>query len=94
MPIDLFTTVVRTEGLMTAPVDNDLVILNMKGNNYLSLDHIGRRIWELIAVPVTVADLCRQLATEFQGTDEQIAADVLSFLARLEAEGLVRVVAG
>ena len=94
MEIDLSTTIVRTEGLMTAPVDNDIVILNMKGNNYLSLDSIGRRIWELIAAPVTVTDLCRQLATEFQGGEDQIAADVLSFLARLEAEGLVRVIAG
>lgn len=94
MTIELSTTVVRTEGLMTAPVDNDIVILNMKGNNYISLDSIGRRIWELIAVPISVTALCRQLATEFQGTEEQIAADVVSFLTRLEAEGLVRVAAG
>ncbi|OHB32379.1 MAG: hypothetical protein A2X84_12520, partial [Desulfuromonadaceae bacterium GWC2_58_13] len=93
MPITINTTVVRTEGLMTAPVDNDIVILNMKGNNYLSLDSIGRRIWELLAAPILVTDLCRQLATEFQGGEEQIAADVLAFLARLEAEGLVLVVA-
>lgn len=91
MAIDTTTNVVRTAGMMTAPVDNEIVILNMKGNNYISLDAIGRRIWDLLETPVSVAELCRQLGTEFEGTPEQIAADVLSFLEELEREGLVRV---
>ena len=92
MSIEMTTTVVRSEGMMTAPVDNEIVILNMKGNNYISLNTIGRRIWELTEAPVTVADLCRKLEQEFNGTPEQIAADVLPFLTELEKEGLVRVV--
>jgi len=91
MAIEATTYVVRTEGIMTAPVDNEIVLLNMKGNNYISLDAIGRRIWELLETPVLVDDLCRQLGTEFEGTQEQISADVQSFLAELELEGLVRV---
>lgn len=91
MAIDSSTTVVRTEGIMTAPVDNEIVLLNMKGNNYISLDAIGRRIWELLETPVIVDDLCSQLGTEFEGTQEQISADVLPFLTELEQEGLVRV---
>lgn len=91
MAIEATSRVVRTEGMMTAPVDNEIVILNMKGNNYISLDAIGRRIWELLETPVAVADLCQQLMTEFEATEEQIAADVLPFLTELEREGLVRV---
>jgi hypothetical protein len=34
-------------------------------------------------------DLCRQLGQEFEGEEEQISADLLSFLSRLEKEGLV-----
>jgi hypothetical protein len=63
----------------------------MKGNNYISLDAIGRRIWELLENPAMVNDLCKQLGEEFEGTQEQISADVLSFLEELEREGLVRV---
>lgn len=92
MAIEATTRVTRTEGIMTAPVDTEIVLLNMKGNNYISLDAIGRRIWELLETPASVADLCRQLGTEFEGTDEEIAADVVSFLTELEQEGLVRVV--
>ena len=91
MAIEATTRVVRTEGIMSAPVDQEIVLLNMAGNNYISLDAIGRRIWELLENTVLVADLCRQLETEFEGTQEEISADVLSFLSELEREGLVRV---
>jgi Coenzyme PQQ synthesis protein D (PqqD) len=91
MGIEMTATVVRTEGMMTAPVDNEIVILNLKGNNYISLDPIGRRIWELLEVSINVADLCRKLESEFEGTQVQICDDVISFLGELEREGLVRV---
>ena len=91
MAIEATTRVVRTEGIMTAPVDQEIVLLNMKGNNYISLDAIGRRIWELLESPVMVDDLCRQLGAEFEATQEQICADVIPFLNELEREGLVRV---
>ena len=91
MAIESTTTVIRTEGIMTAPVDQEIVLLNMKGNNYISLDAIGRRIWELLETPICVEELCQKLGAEFEGTQEQISTDVLSFLTELEHEGLVRV---
>jgi hypothetical protein len=91
MAIESISTVVRTAGIMTAPVDTEIVLLNMTGNNYISLDAIGRRIWELLEEPVVVDELCRQLGTEFEATQEEIRSDVLPFLTELEREGLVRV---
>ena len=94
MPIDLTTPIVRTQDLMTAPADRDMVILNLAKGNYVALDEIGRRIWELLSVPRYAADLCRQLSAEFDATPEQIAADVLPFLNELQAENLVQIVNG
>lgn len=91
MSIELHSNVVRAAGMMTAPVDQDIVILNMSKNNYVSLDQVGRRIWELLEAPVTVAVLCERLAVEFEGSKEQITADVIQFLDELEREGLVSV---
>lgn len=92
MTIDLSCRVARTEGMMSAPVDDDIVILNIPKNNYVSLDQIGRRIWDLIESPVAVSDLCSTLAGEFEGGQEQICADVLSFLNELLKEDLVQVI--
>lgn len=89
MAIDLASKVVRLEGVMTAPVDNDIVILNMVKNNYVSLDQIGRRLWDMLERPVLVAAMCDRLMEEFDGERSQIETDVLAFLQELEGEGLV-----
>ncbi|MBI5302703.1 MAG: PqqD family protein [Chloroflexi bacterium] len=89
MTIELNTRVVRAEGLVSRAVDQDIVILNLASDNYIALDQIGKRIWELLETPRRVDELCRQLSQEFAGTPEQIANDVLHFLAELESEQMV-----
>lgn len=92
MAIDLTSKVVRLAEVMSAPVDEDIVILNMAKNNYVSLDNIGRRLWEMLESPVLVSVICDRLVDEFAGERRQIEADVLSFLQDLETEGLVNTV--
>lgn len=92
MPIESTTIVVHAENLASQAIDEDLVILNLKRNNYIALDAIGRRTWELIASPRRVDELCQQLSQEFDGTPEQIAADALAFLNELEREEMLNVV--
>ena len=94
MSIEMTTRVIHLEGLQTANVDDDIVILNMATNSYVALDDIGRRIWELIETPRRVNELCEQLTGEFNGDPQQIQADVLSFLNEMENEKLVQVVDG
>ena len=89
MSIDLTSKVVRADGVMSAPVDNDIVILNMAKNNYISLDQIGRRLWDILETPQAVSSICEKLMDEFEGEREQIEIDVLVFLNELESEGLV-----
>ncbi len=90
MPIELSRLMVRGGDLLSAPIDKEIVILNMAKNNYVGLDEIGLRIWELLEKPIRVDELCSQLSREFDATPEQIIADVIPFLAELEREGLVR----
>jgi hypothetical protein len=91
MNITLTSQIVRNKDLMSAPMDNEIVVLNMAGNNYIGLDEIGRRIWELVGDPCRVDEVCRRLSQEYEATPEQIAADVLPFLEELAAEGMIRV---
>jgi len=81
----------RKQGLPTAPIDNEIVLLNQAKGNYIGLDNIGRRIWELLGKSVTLEELCRQLTQEFQGDPQQISKDVESFIEELRTEGLVEV---
>lgn len=92
MSILLSDTVQRDDKLMAAAIDDELVILSMAGNNYLALDPIGRRIWELLEEPSRVDELCCLLSKEYNATIEEISADVVPFLSELSSEGIVNVV--
>jgi Coenzyme PQQ synthesis protein D (PqqD) len=91
MPITLDSVVIRTRGLMSTPLEDNIVILNPARDNYVALDEIGRRVWELLAVPSGVGDLCHQVTQEFQGDSTRIGSDILAFLNELAAEGLLYV---
>ena len=91
MALTLDSVVIRRDGLMSTQLDQDVVILNPARDNYFGMDEVGRRIWELLAVPRRISDLCRVIAQEFRGDIGQITADVLSFLRELIAEDLVHV---
>jgi hypothetical protein len=93
MIVELSTVVERTAGLLTATVDDEIVILNPARDNYVGLDATGRAVWDLIERPCEVAEICRRLGEEFDAVPGQIAADVLPFLAELAEEGLARVIA-
>jgi len=92
MTIELDDRVVRVGCLQAAPVDDELVILNLDRNDYNWLNPVGRAVWELIDRPCAVGDLCRRISEQFDASPDQIAADMLPFLAALVKQGLARVV--
>lgn len=88
--IDTNTTAVRTDGLQSTTVDDDLVVLNLRTNNYISIDRVGRRVWELLEKPTRVGDLIAALAEEFEADPSIVEADVTAFLGELDDEGMVK----
>ncbi|MBI5307725.1 MAG: PqqD family protein [Planctomycetes bacterium] len=62
MSIELNSLIVRGGDILSAPIDNELLILNVTKNNYVGLDEIGLRIWELLEKPIRVDELCNQLS--------------------------------
>jgi hypothetical protein len=66
-------------------------MLDPKASRYFGLDRIGRRIWDLIEEPVSVAALCTALQAEFDVAAERCIADVSAFLERLHKAQLVEV---
>lgn len=92
MPVELNSRIVRYKDKMSAPIDNDIVIVNMAKNNYTGLNEIGRIIWELLAKPCRVDELCNRLSLDFAATPDKIAADVLPFLEELRQDELIMIV--
>lgn len=78
---------------LAAKVGDDLLMMSAEKGNYIGLNAVGNRIWELIDQPCEVEKICAQLQTEFAVSPETCAREVQSFLKELEGQGAVAFVA-
>lgn len=85
--IDLNTILVRSERILASPLENALVMMDIEGGDYYSLDDIGAAIWERLAEPLSVQSLCVQLIAAYAVEPEVCQADVLAFLNELQEAG-------
>jgi hypothetical protein len=89
MALTPISVVKRNAALLSTRVDDEIFILNPIRDNYIGLDSIGRRVWELIEVPTSVDSVCQQVTREYQGDTAQIPLDLIAFLEELHSEGLL-----
>lgn len=87
--ITLATRVVRSSDILTNTIDDALVMMDMEGGHYFSLNRIGSDIWERIAQPTPVADLCAQLVKVYQVEPDACQAEVLALLKDMAQGGLI-----
>ena len=90
--LDINSVVVQAQGLVTADMDGEKVMMVIEKGKYFGLDAIGTCIWELIQSPSTVKDLTDKLLEEFEIDRDTCQADVLEFLQKMHREGLVCIV--
>jgi len=91
MELNRDSIVRRVDDVMTAEVDNELVMMRLESNGYFGLDTIGRRIWELLAEPRPVSRICAELLEEYDVSAEECERDVLHYLRELDGYGLLQV---
>jgi hypothetical protein len=81
----------RNEGLLTAEVDGELMAMSVDRGICYGLNTVGTRIWDLIAEPRSIDDLCAQLVDEYGVDAAQCRSEVVSLIEELRAEGLATV---
>jgi Coenzyme PQQ synthesis protein D (PqqD) len=86
-------TVERAGDLVTAPMGEELAMMDMTAGTYFVLDEVAAFIWERLEGPTTVAELCSELERRYDVAPSRCEVDVLSFLESLRGKGLLRVVA-
>jgi hypothetical protein len=93
-PLTLSSTVVASDNQVSSDLAGETVLLSLENARYFGFAGAGSRIWELIASPTRVADLCATLVREYDVQPDQCESDVLGFLRALEARGLLEVRGG
>jgi hypothetical protein len=91
-PIDLNTTVMQTMDLVASELDGETLVMSLARAAYYGLDATAQHIWNLIAQPCRVSDLCDILVSEYAVEREICEQEVCAFLNELNAEGLIRII--
>jgi len=85
--------VVRRGGVVAAEVDGEIVALNPDMSTCYGLNKVGSRVWQLIAEPTRVADICTSLVREYDVDQSTCERQVLKLLEELCGEDLIEAVA-
>lgn len=91
--IDLDTLIIRSDAVVSAPMGEDVAMMDMESGKYFVMAEVAANIWERLVEPVRPAVLCEVLTELYDVSPEQCRAEVLAFLETAHARGLVRIVA-
>lgn len=83
--------VTRSTDLVTAPVGDDLVMMDVDSGTFFALDDIGSFVWGRLTGPTVVADLLADVQERYEVAPEQCEVDVLALLVRMHDSRLIRV---
>lgn len=87
--ITLESVVRRSSDVMASQVDNELVMMDIERGMYYALNPVGADLWERLAEPQQVADLCAQLMQQYDVDQATCEADVLAVLNDMAESGLL-----
>lgn len=80
---------VRNPDLVAADMDGETVMMSVERGEYFGLGGTGSRVWELLAQPCSLAQLCATFAAEYAVDAQTCAADLRGFVEDLLQRGLV-----
>ena len=88
------TTFASVEGISSAELDGEAVLLDVNSGQYFGLNGVGARIMTLIQKPMSIRSICDALINEFDVEREQLVQDVHAFMSEMTEHRLVAIVDG
>jgi hypothetical protein len=79
----------RDDDLSWRQVGDEIVVLDLRSNAYLSINQSGTALWGLLVDGSTPATMEARLVSDFGVDDDQARADVEAFVAMLDEQGLL-----
>lgn len=84
--------VTRSPEHISCEVEGKAVILNSQTGEFYDLNSSATLIWDTIAQPISVSDLCVELQKSFNVNSDQCEKETLDLLLRLQSKELVVIV--
>jgi hypothetical protein len=79
----------QNPAVLSAAVGEAIVLLHAEKNAYYDTESVGARVWQEIAEPRTVAEVCKKLEEEYEVDAATCQADVIAFLEDAANEGII-----
>ena len=80
-----------SEDAIAQEVSGETVILDLKSEQYFSLDLVGTRIWQLLAETSEIDAIYQQLQQEYDVEPTQLQDDLNHLISHLAEEGLISI---
>ncbi|WP_157217186.1 PqqD family protein [Flavisphingomonas formosensis] len=84
----------RAPELITAPLDDGAIIMDIASGDFVELNRTAARIWELLDTPNTVSGLCALVLDRYDVTPELCAAQIAEWTAEMRERNLILVEQG
>jgi hypothetical protein len=79
----------RRDRVLTQTAAGTLVLLDLDGGQYYSLDEVSARVWELCDGEHAVGAIVETISTEYEAPPDTIYEDVVAFLEEMRDEKLL-----
>jgi len=77
------------DGFIESVIDDEIVALSIERGTCYGMNRLGSRIWNLLAKPIRISDLCATLVAAYDVDSDICERQVLDLLEELRAEGLL-----
>lgn len=84
------TPIMRDPDIIASDMDGETVMMSIERGEYYGLDGIGPFLWEQLAEPASLEELCRRVLREYEIDETTCRADVSAFIEDLIAKGVLR----
>jgi len=87
--MDANRLVKKSDDFIANEVDGEIVMMNIETGTYISLNHTGKSIWNILETPATIGSIVLQLVDLYGISKEQCEADVFPFLEQLLEQKII-----
>ncbi len=77
--------------VLSQEFSGETVLLDLKGECYISLNDVGTRIWQLITANHTVGEVLQKMLAEYEVEQGQLQHDLEDLMGQLMEAGLAEV---
>ena len=84
-------TIKRSNDILLQDIQDEIIILNMKNENYLGLDKVGARFWNILLNTSSVKHAYDQILDEFDVEPKILEKDLNNYIYELVENDLISI---